>query len=781
MRASTFARYNQLCCLETYPEYLLLSVWDSRHGDVSIFTSADDPVRLPVSSAGDVKSCILLDGSRFVASCGRWTVEFDYDYSISHSMRPPSVPKRSPSKQGSDPSNEPLYLVDEDAEHSIEPAHDDDSGFFESVIHETNTGLAVKASMHTEHPVSSTGSQANKRLHGSILDTSGQHRTISRDHEETHISDKEAVAVHPKAYACQVEPPIVKLEQRTGTDQVTGPSRLIHIEEVNRVPNIVCDPVFDASSESETTFGEAADSQRQRKESLQVACSRIFPRAPDVESQQVPCADTANPLKRATCSLFQVIPSGESRRHDGQPVSHVLLPSPSHNTLDLYRGEAEQESQVPPPGALPERHEMEGVQGSQDIPRYSSVESDKRRSIDMHQVPLSGRNSNPFKRGLGQESQVLQQSGSLLNVYADPSATKGAAACFEPVATRTITTTDYHAPKSSQSKRTLVPSKQKKRKLMDAIDTHLSDSESELQRASLAARLRTDVDTASDMSVMSTRHTRGASTSTTQYPSENDENGNTVTVNVSQSTKSSKLHRGRADSGVPLPSNPKVVFSLCKIQDKPNTMATFHKLGGKVVDSVAEADVLCIPVVDTNNGIKKTPKLLLAIILGKIIVTEKWVVDCHRDGQRTMQFPDPNKYLPLDTDRERSWKFNLTAALNRGRHPGGKLQKLLDGRRVFVTPQLHKKVNANWEGFKNVALKMGAKSVYVRLPTNAQMTQALVLGDEEDVDAVSVGKLGYRLYKKEVLTMAVLRGKLELDSAEFELEIPVKEEPESQT
>ncbi|KAK5944105.1 hypothetical protein PMZ80_003386 [Knufia obscura] len=76
---------------------------------------------------------------------------------------------------------------------------------------------------------------------------------------------------------------------------------------------------------------------------------------------------------------------------------------------------------------------------------------------------------------------------------------------------------------------------------------------------------------------------------------------------------------------------------------------------------------------------------------------------------------------------------------------------------------------------------MGARNVYARLPTNVpRNNQTLVLGDEDDVDAVKVGKLGCRLYKNDLLTMAVLRGKLELDSGEFELEIPIKEEPESQ-
>lgn len=100
---------------------------------------------------------------------------------------------------------------------------------------------------------------------------------------------------------------------------------------------------------------------------------------------------------------------------------------------------------------------------------------------------------------------------------------------------------------------------------------------------------------------------------------------------------------------------------------------------------------------------------------------------------------------------------------------------------MYVTTQLHKKLDSNRDSFKDAALKMGARNVYVRLPTNMGMNHVVVLGDEDDFDAVNVGKLGYPLYRKDLLIMAVLRGKLELDSEEFELEISVKEEPDSQS
>lgn len=65
----------------------------------------------------------------------------------------------------------------------------------------------------------------------------------------------------------------------------------------------------------------------------------------------------------------------------------------------------------------------------------------------------------------------------------------------------------------------------------------------------------------------------------------------------------------------------------------------FYELGSEVVDNVAEADILCVSNISAKTELKKTPKLLLAVILGKSIVTERWIVDCHRTGQQTRTSP----------------------------------------------------------------------------------------------------------------------------------------------
>ncbi len=269
--------------------------------------------------------------------------------------------------------------------------------------------------------------------------------------------------------------------------------------------------------------------------------------------------------------------------------------------------------------------------------------------------------------------------------------------------------------------------------------------------------------------------------------SNGEADADTITVNTvrntqksekTQITRSSK-RRGRQVSTVPggveLPLNPKVIFSgRCAIRNKKHVMDAFDYLGGIVVDKVANADMVCIP----DGELRKSPKLILALIYGKHIVTERWITECHRQKH----FPDPAQYLPFDPEQERKWKFNLTAAVQRCRDADSKIRQLIVDYKVYVTPQLYrKKLSGIWDDFKAIADSIGAKSVHARLPADvARNSKTLVLGDENDVDALKVGKLGCCLYKNDLLTMAVLRGELEVDSGEFELEIPIKEESESQ-
>jgi len=223
---------------------------------------------------------------------------------------------------------------------------------------------------------------------------------------------------------------------------------------------------------------------------------------------------------------------------------------------------------------------------------------------------------------------------------------------------------------------------------------------------------------------------------------------------------------------IPLPIQPAIVFSAgCTIQAKKKTIETFLQLGGKIVQNIVDADVFC-----TTLPLRKTSKFILAIALGKAVVTEEWIVECHR----RKAFSNPGSFIPNDMVREQEWKFSLEDAVRRGQEADSGLSKLCERWNIYMTPQLQQKLGDLKQDFQQIASALGATRIHMRLPAShaaeRRSSRILVLGHDDDCDAVSVGRLGYGLYEKGVLTMAALRGRLDVNTDEFKLEIPIKQE-----
>ena len=202
------------------------------------------------------------------------------------------------------------------------------------------------------------------------------------------------------------------------------------------------------------------------------------------------------------------------------------------------------------------------------------------------------------------------------------------------------------------------------------------------------------------------------------------------------------------------------------IDETQKTMKTFYDLGGKKAKSMADANMLCV----VDGQLKKTEAFLLAIAQGADIVTENWVVETHQNKK----FPDPSRFLPSAEAHEQAWSFTLSDALQRGKQG---LTRLLSGTTVYITAQFKAEMgNTCNQGIKNVATALGADAVK-SVPKNGRTVQnAFAIGMAEDIGACEVGRLGMKLYDKELLTSAVLKGHLDLDSNEYSIAIPVKEE-----
>lgn len=215
---------------------------------------------------------------------------------------------------------------------------------------------------------------------------------------------------------------------------------------------------------------------------------------------------------------------------------------------------------------------------------------------------------------------------------------------------------------------------------------------------------------------------------------------------------------------------PKVYFaSNTTVDGKKTILKTFQELGGVKVTNINEANIFCVK----DNELVKSSSLLQAILHGMHIVNEEWLIGTHQ----ARAFVDPAQFVPSDPDHELEWSFEISSAVKRGRDG---FPRLLEGITVWLTVRLKQSLsNKIIRDLSNVASGLGAADIKHGIPkTRVQRERMtdLVIGIEQDPQATEVGHLGHKLYEKEILTMAVLRGVLELESTDFMVKGMVKEE-----
>ena len=239
---------------------------------------------------------------------------------------------------------------------------------------------------------------------------------------------------------------------------------------------------------------------------------------------------------------------------------------------------------------------------------------------------------------------------------------------------------------------------------------------------------------------------------------------------VSQDEKSTRrLRRSCRSTPVRHKADTPIIFCSSAVESvkDPKVRTTFDQLGGTLATGVADAMVYCI----ADKPLVKTSGLILALALGKEIVTERWLVEMSKIGG----FPDPKDYLPNDRTHEAEWNFNLEEAIKRGKDG---LNAMLSAYDIQCTPRLKLELTEkkHYKDFAQIARALGAKFIRAGWPPATCASENLiVLGAKQDPHAAAVGKSGHQLYDKDLIAMAALRGKLELDSAEFLLTVVKKE------
>lgn len=693
---------------------MLLSALDNASVKVCIQTSSGKQIEVLKSTPTETNWYILEEGSQFTYAAVRCSVEFDYDNSISNSMRPPKLPG---STEDTSTFDDTEMLQDRDiADNTVAIA--------ESVPEEPDNTKKLSEACQYDNPVverqtTPVDGAAHDYLNASIdavFDAIAQTKNVvSTSEKDSHTTNS----------------------QRTLLTDPDEPA-------ANVIPS--------ESSEHLGLLATKRISQKDNKRPQTVTPPAIASFFQSNEPKAVRFADR-----------FDINdPPALSPQHKGSPkvVRHVHTVPRSHDVMPMqHTSEQSDPTKTATPGTFARRPGEE-----------SQLLRDPVDIIATRSAPRPRSTSDQYsrRRAPGEESQTLETPAS--RRIASGEHIRNAKVQRVPLSSiKNISAASGHLPRNS-----------KKQSVRETTTTPVPTS----QIASISANDPPRIPKRSRPTTpeIPNKHNFSVSTpssfisnTTTAASSEYESgtsDGETITVSIApkRKVKRRRILRGEREVSEILKS-PTIVFSsTCVVQNKKKTMQSFSELGGKITDNISHADILCTPA---SGEIKKTPKLILAIVLGKMIVTEEWVVDCTRRNR----ILDPGAYLPRDKARETEWNFKLSEAVKRGRAVNGEVTRIFEDDTFFLTPQLRDQLHRtkNLEGFEKICRAMGAKQVRSRIPVKFG-PQMIVLGVSNDIDRKAVLGMGFPLYDKDLLTMSALRGERQDDTNEFKVEIPIKEE-----
>ena len=178
--------------------------------------------------------------------------------------------------------------------------------------------------------------------------------------------------------------------------------------------------------------------------------------------------------------------------------------------------------------------------------------------------------------------------------------------------------------------------------------------------------------------------------------------------------------------------------------------------GVKVVQDIKDATCLCVG----KGELKKTRNLIMAVLLGADIITDDWVTE----SVKLKRLQDTHSYLVKDPEREAEWGFNLEEAIERGRQS---IQVFKDYDIIVTTKAKRETGKSGFLDIKDILLQAGARRVGSSLPKKGSQPESLILiiGAFEDVDTPILRER--RCFTKDIVSLSILRGKLDVDSDEF--------------
>ena len=207
-------------------------------------------------------------------------------------------------------------------------------------------------------------------------------------------------------------------------------------------------------------------------------------------------------------------------------------------------------------------------------------------------------------------------------------------------------------------------------------------------------------------------------------------------------------------------SSLKILYaSSTNVDNLRSVMKVLKKYGVRQVQKVADCDYLCV---GHGKELKKTGRLILAVAMGKYVISDEWAKKSAEHGRLL----DPQEYLAKDLVREKEWGIDLTAACERGQQNA----KPLLGRKILFTPFVSKDLGNGFAELKDIAKQTGATLIQARLPRPAEQNDdTLIISSDLDPDLGDLRGNGWRCFTTDIITVSVLRGAIDTDSDEFSL------------
>lgn len=199
--------------------------------------------------------------------------------------------------------------------------------------------------------------------------------------------------------------------------------------------------------------------------------------------------------------------------------------------------------------------------------------------------------------------------------------------------------------------------------------------------------------------------------------------------------------------------------SSTSVDSSKQTMQWLESHGVKQVKDVIECNVLCVC---SSTPLRKTSKLIMAVLQGKDIITDTWVTESVDAGRLL----DCKFFKANDPIREAEWGINLDQAIERGKK--GEL-KPFDGWNIAFTLAAKQEAGSTtFNELREIALHAGAKRCSGILPKKLPQdsTLTLVIACRNDP---ALAKLNgdWRIFSKEIIGLSSLRGQLDIESEEF--------------